>query len=62
MPHKLDRYHVEPNPLLHGAISLSLTSTVTHPPDPTSTIDVALLIDEGMIVSEPLIEVSISHA
>lgn len=62
MPHRLDKYYLQPNPVIHAAISLSLSSTLTHPPTPTSNIEVALLIDEGLIISNPEIEVSISHA
>lgn len=55
--------YLDPEPLkAQGAISLSLTNTVTGPSDQTSTIDIALLIDEGTTVSEPTIEVSLSHA
>lgn len=45
-----------------GAISLSLTNSLTHPPDPTSSIEVALLIYERIAASEPQIEVSLTHA
>lgn len=62
MPNELEQYFVQPPAISQGAIDLTLTNTVTHPPDPTWQIDCTLLVYEGLAVSDPEIEVSLTHA
>lgn len=62
MPNTLEQYYVAPAPEIHGSISLTLTNTVFSPLDPTWQIKATLTIYEGIICSEPQIEISLTHA
>lgn len=61
MPNVLEQYYVAPVPEIHGAISLTLTNTVYHPPEPTFEIDATLTTHDPDPTSEPQIEVSLTH-
>lgn len=61
MPNVLEQYYVAPAPQIHGSISLTLTNTVYHPPDPTSHIDATVTIHDPTPTSEPQIQVSLTH-
>ena len=61
MPHILEQYYVPPAPQIHGSISLTLTNTVYHLGDPTWEIESILTIYDPDPVSEPQIEISLTH-
>lgn len=63
MPNTLEQFPVAaPPPLFQAATALTLTNTLTHLGDPTWQIQATLTVKEPLVVSQPQIEVSLTHA